>query len=172
MVAMQVSARVHPGPSHERCPYCRDELQAADAELVECQGCGTTHHAACLEELGRCTIMGCDRAAPLTELPALGPGGSASRRAAVRATIRERAERARRFARRNMSDTSGEPIDHDEARRRAARQDWESPEPGLEWEGPPRVMLVLAGLLVVVFVLAMLVIVVTSGGTLPPPAGG
>jgi hypothetical protein len=50
-----------------RCPYCHD-LLGADAERVDCGGCGTRHHAECLAEVGRCTVLGCtwspDGAAP------------------------------------------------------------------------------------------------------------
>lgn len=55
---MDVRERVEPGPAATRCPYCHD-LLAVDAAQVECGGCGTRHHAVCLEELGRCTVMGC-----------------------------------------------------------------------------------------------------------------
>lgn len=38
------------------CPYCRDRLAG---ELARCAGCGTALHAACAEELGGCTTLGC-----------------------------------------------------------------------------------------------------------------
>lgn len=53
----------------ERCPYCHDCLeggQIADAQVV-CEGCGTSHHRACLAELGGCTVMGCSGGAPAPE---------------------------------------------------------------------------------------------------------
>lgn len=90
---MELSAQARPA-ARERCPYCHDELGAAgDDERVECAGCGTTHHAACLEELGRCTVMGCGRelapargSAPGQEDPAL-----SARQRAIRERIRARA---------------------------------------------------------------------------------
>ncbi|HBP22346.1 MAG TPA: hypothetical protein DEA08_31760 [Planctomycetes bacterium] len=38
------------------CPYCRDRLEG---ELARCEGCATALHAACADELGRCTTLGC-----------------------------------------------------------------------------------------------------------------
>ena len=45
----------------ERCPYCHDCLEGGEIEdaRVVCEGCGTSHHQACLAELGGCTVMGC-----------------------------------------------------------------------------------------------------------------
>jgi hypothetical protein len=50
----------------ERCPYCHDCLEGGEVEdaRVVCEGCGTTHHQACLAELGGCTVMGCAGGAP------------------------------------------------------------------------------------------------------------
>ena len=42
------------------CPYCRAAVDAAEA--VACAGCGTLHHAECLEENGGCTVFGCTHA--------------------------------------------------------------------------------------------------------------
>lgn len=43
-----------------RCPYCHDLLGGgAQVERVTCDTCGTGHHRACLEELGRCATLGC-----------------------------------------------------------------------------------------------------------------
>jgi hypothetical protein len=39
------------------CPYCRDDID--DATASSCGRCGTPHHAACLEEAGGCTVLGC-----------------------------------------------------------------------------------------------------------------
>jgi hypothetical protein len=49
-----------------RCPFCRDDLRPSE-ELVDCASCGTRHHAECFEDLGECTIRGCDsqRAEPV-----------------------------------------------------------------------------------------------------------
>ena len=43
-----------------RCPYCHDLLAEEVLEPITCTGCGTVHHRACLEELGRCTVLGCE----------------------------------------------------------------------------------------------------------------
>jgi TM2 domain-containing protein/RING finger family protein len=45
----------------EVCPYCRAPIGAADSSL-ECEGCGTRHHADCYAENGGCTIFGCSKA--------------------------------------------------------------------------------------------------------------
>jgi hypothetical protein len=39
------------------CPYCLDELSTAPA--APCPSCGTSHHQACWDELGGCTVRGC-----------------------------------------------------------------------------------------------------------------
>jgi TM2 domain-containing membrane protein YozV len=44
------------------CPYCRTPVE--ESEAVVCQGCGTPHHADCLEENGGCTVFGCSQAPP------------------------------------------------------------------------------------------------------------
>jgi hypothetical protein len=96
---VELIARARPDPARERCPYCRDEL-AADAaaapeDLVECPGCGASHHSACLEELGRCSVMGCTGGggAGAPAPPAGGPGRP------VPARLREARERIRARAR-------------------------------------------------------------------------
>lgn len=88
--------RARPLDSHLRCPYCRDEL-AGGAERVECPGCATVHHRACLEELGRCTVMGCGTAAPgRVEEPDRAPPNETPFRRQVRQRIRERVQRIAR----------------------------------------------------------------------------
>ncbi len=42
-----------------RCPYCHDRLEKPDLPLATCADCGTPFHRLCLEELGRCTTLGC-----------------------------------------------------------------------------------------------------------------
>lgn len=86
---MSLALRERRGAS-ERCPYCHDCLeggQIADARVV-CEGCGTTHHAACLAELGGCTVMGC---------PVMSCSGGLAQPLggvdAVRARVRERVQR-------------------------------------------------------------------------------
>src|SRR5215468_10247385 len=44
------------------CPYCRTEIE--DSAVVTCEGCGTPHHAECLQENGGCTLFGCKFAPP------------------------------------------------------------------------------------------------------------
>jgi hypothetical protein len=57
---------------HERmdvsagCPYCREALD--EREVIACGSCGTQHHAECLLEHGRCTVLACGgRARPQAE---------------------------------------------------------------------------------------------------------
>jgi RING finger family protein len=73
----------------ERCPYCLEGGEIEDARVV-CEGCGTTHHQACLAELGGCTVMGC------SSLRARPEGGVEEIRERVRA-------RMNRFAARHLS---------------------------------------------------------------------
>lgn len=63
---VDVVARRVSSVTDERCPYCHDALatgagDAPDEDRIPCGGCGTVHHRACVEELGRCTIAGCER---------------------------------------------------------------------------------------------------------------
>ncbi|MBX3470699.1 MAG: hypothetical protein KF878_27845 [Planctomycetes bacterium] len=55
---MDVRARPHEEGGSTRCPYCHDHM-GEQTDEVTCGACGTTHHAACLQELGRCTVLGC-----------------------------------------------------------------------------------------------------------------
>lgn len=48
------------------CPYCRGAIEADEARVVLCPGCGAPHHADCFEENGGCTVFGCS-AAPAAE---------------------------------------------------------------------------------------------------------
>jgi hypothetical protein len=42
------------------CPYCRAALTSGEAlPLAACNRCDTSHHEACLEEAGVCTVFGC-----------------------------------------------------------------------------------------------------------------
>lgn len=41
------------------CPWCKEDLPADLVPALRCGGCGTAHHAACLEEAGGCTVLGC-----------------------------------------------------------------------------------------------------------------
>lgn len=45
------------------CPYCRGPIEAGEPAL-ECEGCGTPHHADCYEENDGCTVFGCVKAPP------------------------------------------------------------------------------------------------------------
>ncbi len=79
--------------SAARCPYCHDVL-VSDPVRVTCEGCGTEHHQACLEELGRCPVAGC-------ATPGTAPDAAAPRPATIDDAERLRRrvrERARRFA--------------------------------------------------------------------------
>lgn len=95
---MDVRERHEPGAAH-RCPYCHDLLEGEqqDDALVVCGGCGTRHHSACVDELGRCTVLGC------TWTP---PGGSLGRFDGARSVEELRRsvrERARRFVQQHSS---------------------------------------------------------------------
>ncbi len=99
-------------PADHRCPYCHDALASGEAlpadDLVECDGCRTRHHRACIEELGRCTIRGCERSlhvAPPTALDQ--PIPAAELRSAVRREVERRLrERARTFVQNNARPVS------------------------------------------------------------------
>ena len=59
----------------ERCPYCHDCL-AGELSVVTCFECGTDHHRVCVEELGRCSLYGCDEGLEVTirlDAPIVGP---------------------------------------------------------------------------------------------------
>jgi hypothetical protein len=49
--------RVDARPSDPICPYCRDDV--GDEDSRACTVCETRHHAACWEEAGGCTLLGC-----------------------------------------------------------------------------------------------------------------
>ena len=89
----------------ERCPYCHDELLADEAlakgaaEVARCDACQTVHHQACLEELGRCTVLGCGEAAA----PA-SPAAAGGARSAIRERIRSRVQS---FVRENVRAPAG-----------------------------------------------------------------
>ena len=114
---MELSAQARPA-ARERCPYCHDELGAAEAEeRVECAGCGTTHHAACLEELGRCTVLGCGR--ELAPAPGPAPGQEDPALSARQRAIRERIRaRTRGFVQEHFTRRGPESLQ--EARLRGA----------------------------------------------------
>jgi Prokaryotic RING finger family 1 len=40
------------------CPYCRSAV-FPDTDISKCPACGTTHHAACWQEYGHCSVFGC-----------------------------------------------------------------------------------------------------------------
>jgi TM2 domain-containing membrane protein YozV len=44
------------------CPYCRAPFDDVNGQAIECEGCGTPHHADCYEENGGCTVFGCSKA--------------------------------------------------------------------------------------------------------------
>jgi hypothetical protein len=41
------------------CPYCRNDFNEA-AGTVSCRDCKTRHHQDCWEEVGRCSVFGCN----------------------------------------------------------------------------------------------------------------
>jgi hypothetical protein len=80
--------------AEERCPYCHDQLAAQVLAKIECPGCQTTHHRICIQELGRCSVYGCEHP--------LDPGsddGTCLDDSPIRRVVRQRMrDRARRFA--------------------------------------------------------------------------
>lgn len=85
--------------SRERCPYCHDALgeDTLHDERIECPGCRTTHHRACIAELGRCTIRGCER--PIS-VPVVAPAELAGKHSAIHREVQRRIrERVRTFVR-------------------------------------------------------------------------
>src|SRR5713226_8710705 len=44
------------------CPYCRAPFDEVNGHAIECEGCGTPHHADCYEENCGCTVFGCSKA--------------------------------------------------------------------------------------------------------------
>lgn len=56
-VAAAPAVSVRAAAAGQACPYCRDPLDAAGT--AACEACGTAHHAECLAEHGRCTVLGC-----------------------------------------------------------------------------------------------------------------
>ncbi len=65
--SVELSARARERRASERCPYCHDILADTRLAEVECPGCGTTHHVVCIQQLGRCTIHGCEEAIVVPE---------------------------------------------------------------------------------------------------------
>jgi hypothetical protein len=127
-VAEQVKISPRQGDTEDRCPYCHDLLAAEDDPRVECEGCGTQHHLACLTELGRCTVMGCDRPIDAGALASLPPATSR-----VQRVIRQRQrERARQFVRRHAHAPQTSP---GQARRASREGGWRE-KPG--WLGANR----------------------------------
>lgn len=110
----------------ERCPYCRDVIDgAADlaSELITCAGCGTQHHEACLAELGRCTVRGCEREVVVVRTPEV-EARLAARSAVYREVQRRIRARVRGFVRDNCRPASErlalEPVTRIEVVLRAA----------------------------------------------------
>ncbi len=103
---MDVQAR--PRDASERCPYCHDALGGGpDGERVPCLGCGTSHHLACVAELGRCTVHGCQRPFFGAELERAQAG---ARRSSAYLAVRQRIrDRVRAFVRTNTRAPSTPP---------------------------------------------------------------
>jgi len=43
---------------HPNCAYCKDTLSES---VYICSGCETYYHTDCLEELGKCAVLGCEK---------------------------------------------------------------------------------------------------------------
>ncbi len=61
--ARRIEARPRWGSPAPRCPYCREELEPADAQRA-CPVCAANHHADCWVEVGRCAACVHRSAAP------------------------------------------------------------------------------------------------------------
>ena len=109
-----------------RCPYCHD-LLAVDAAQVDCGGCGTRHHGACIEELGRCTVLGCAWTVDGRPPPPIlaSPTEALRRQVAERVRTRGTAYRAARDAARVAGEGPPQPP--------PAEAPWESPT----WDPTP-----------------------------------
>lgn len=100
---VELSSRPRQREGLERCPYCHDLLGDTDLAKIECPACHTQHHVACIQELGRCTVHGCEQSitAPvdmdrhLEDSPALRQ---------IRTRLRQRARRFVRSNARNRRD--------------------------------------------------------------------
>jgi hypothetical protein len=46
-------------PKDILCPYCRSDFSEASG-TVSCRDCNTRHHTECWEEVGRCSVFGCN----------------------------------------------------------------------------------------------------------------
>ncbi|MCO5166488.1 MAG: hypothetical protein M9894_09000 [Planctomycetes bacterium] len=95
---MDVQVRPRDAPA-ARCPYCHDALNDAAAadDQVRCDGCGTCHHLACVLELGRCTVMGCERSLIVSGVLAPAPEDGSARSRLWRAVQRQVRAKARAF---------------------------------------------------------------------------
>lgn len=95
----------------ERCPYCHDVLDEARAsdEEVRCDGCGTTHHLACIVELGRCTVIGCERPLAASGLAADALARGSARSRVLREVQRRIRRRARTFVQANCRAPTSTP---------------------------------------------------------------
>jgi hypothetical protein len=62
-----VNIPVQPLSSEKRCAYCKEVVSEIDPAQY-CQWCGTPHHKECFELNGRCTVFGCERPIPQSDL--------------------------------------------------------------------------------------------------------
>jgi hypothetical protein len=135
---MTLEVRITPRETEEeRCPYCHDALLDVGeaAHRIECPACHTWHHLACIMELGRCTIRGCERPLEVSEERAAGAARSRFHQE-VQARIRER---VRGFVRQHCKKPAG-PAELVpalqmavlQARRAEERGDWAT---AAEWWG-------------------------------------
>jgi hypothetical protein len=141
---VDVRERIEPEAA-PRCPYCHDMLE--EVALVVCGACGTRHHAACMDELGRCTVLGCTWTPPGAAAPARFTGART-----VEDWRRSVRERARAFVQGHAAPPGEPPARHP---RPALRLERERPW-GPERSGPTRLELLL---LLVIAVPAALAVV-------------
>lgn len=89
------------------------------SDELECLGCGTSHHLACVAEVGRCTVLGCER--PFFPAALERARAGASRSSAYLAVRRRIRERVRSFVREHARPRSAAALEAElEAARTAA----------------------------------------------------
>jgi hypothetical protein len=77
--APRIESRPRSGSPAPRCPFCREELEPADARRA-CPVCAVSHHEDCWAEAGRCAACVHRAAAPAAPPPAPLPGTTVSLR--------------------------------------------------------------------------------------------
>jgi hypothetical protein len=118
-----VDVKARARAAHERCPYCHDLTENQRLAEIECPACQTTHHRACIQELGRCSVYGCEE--PID--PGSGDEIMLRESPAMRKIRARYRDRARQFVRNNTRDLRGQIEEALEfARISEAERHWEA----------------------------------------------